>query len=137
MKAMAAPRGLALAHALSQLGPQLLPWRSPAAAAGRVWTWSPDADVVERHDMLIVRIDLPGVPLSGIRVEISEHDLTVAGERRCDEHQAGDHWQNEERAYGRFFRRVPLPDGAWPTRARTSLANGVLEITVPVVPFVL
>ena len=83
--------------------------------------------------MLIVRIDLPGVPWSDIRIDISEDELTVSGERRCDAHEADDHWQNEECAYGRFFRRVPLPDGAWPTHARTSLVEGVLEITVPVI----
>lgn len=130
-------RGVALAQALSQLGPQLLSksWRSPQSRGGDAWTWSPDADVFERQETLVVRIDLPGVSLSDIRVEISEDDLTVSGERRCGAHEAGDAWQNEERASGRFVRRVPLPDGAWPTRAKTTLADGVLEIIVPVVPW--
>jgi HSP20 family molecular chaperone IbpA len=126
-------RGLALAQVLSQLGPDLLSLRSPRPDAHHVWTWSPDVDVFERGDMLIVRIDLPGVSLSDVRVEIADDELTVCGERRSEGRQADDHWQNEERAYGRFFRRVPLPDGAWPTRATTMLANGVLEIAVPVV----
>jgi HSP20 family protein len=98
-------------------------------------TWSPDADVFERHELFVVKMDLPGLSESDVRVEISEDELTIMGERGSEWHEGDDSWQNEERPWGRFFRRVPLPDGAWPTRAHTTLANGVLEITVPVVPF--
>ena len=132
---MPAQRGLALAHALSQIGPELMSWRLAQAADLGSLTWSPDVDVFERQDTLIVRMDLPGVSLSDVRIEIAQDELTISGERRYESHQPGDHWQSEERTYGRFFRRVALPDGAWSTRAATTLANGVLEITIPVVSY--
>jgi HSP20 family protein len=35
------------------------------------------------------------------------------------------------RRYGRFYRRVPLPEGAKADDARATFKNGVLEVVVP------
>jgi HSP20 family protein len=34
--------------------------------------------------------------------------------------------------YGRFYRSIPLPEGANVEQARARFENGVLEVTVPV-----
>ena len=68
-------------------------------------------DVIERGDALVVRICLPGAPLESIHVEVSDNDLVVA--------------------YGRFFRRIALPAGAWVNKASETIVGGVLEIRVP------
>ena len=37
-----------------------------------------------------------------------------------------------ERTYGRFFRQIPLPEGAKTDKANAVFTNGVLEVKIPV-----
>jgi HSP20 family protein len=77
-------------------------------------------------------MDVPGIPLSDIQVEMSEDDVTVSGLRSRDARERDDAWCCAERAYGRFVRVIPLPEGAWPEKALATLGDGVLEIRLPV-----
>ena len=95
-------------------------------------TWSPDVDVIEDAGGLIARMDLPGVRVSDMTIEITEDDLTVSGERRRAPHHVDDNWHVAERAYGHFFRTIVLPAGARVERAGATFGDGVLEIRVPV-----
>ena len=38
------------------------------------------------------------------------------------------------RSYGRFYRAVPLPEGATLEDVKATFANGVLEVSVPIAP---
>jgi len=98
----------------------------------RAITWSPDVDVIESADRLVARIDLPGVRMSDVTIEITEDDLTVSGTRRREPHHVDDNWHVAERAYGHFFRTILLPDRARVERAQATFGDGVLEILVPV-----
>ena len=53
-------------------------------------TWSPDVDVIESAGGLVARIDLPGVRMSDMAIEITKDDLTVSGERRREPHHIDD-----------------------------------------------
>jgi HSP20 family protein len=64
---------------------------------------------------------------------MSEDELTVSGERPAADGRAENMWHETERAYGRFFRRVSLPVGAWPRRASATFQDGVLEVRVPII----
>jgi HSP20 family protein len=103
-----------------------------ASHADTAYVWSPDADVFERRGLLVTRIDLPGTPLSAIRVEVSEDEVIVSGQRPPERREASDAWSHAERPYGRFSRVISLPAGACPEEARATFKDGVLEITVPV-----
>lgn len=116
---------LLLAQRLSRFWP--LSGQEPAPAG----TWSPDVDAVERGDSFVARIDLPGTPLSDVHVEISEDEVTVYGQRPRVAHDRGDTWSHAERAYGWFFRVLPLPVGAWAGGATATFRDGVLEVNVP------
>ena len=49
-------------------------------------------DVIESAGDLVARIDLPGVWMSDMEIEIMEDDLTVSGERRREAHRVDDNW---------------------------------------------
>ncbi len=102
---------------------------SPASRTGI--TWSPDVDVIESAGGLVARIDLPGVQMSDVAIEITEDGLTVSGKRRREPHHADDNWQVAERAYGHFFRTILLPARARVELAQATFGDGVLEIVVP------
>ena len=90
----------------------------------------PKVEVCEQDKQVRVCLDVPGVNESQLQVEIDEGTLTVRGERRDDRaHEPGQ--RRSEFHYGRFTRRIPLPDGIDKNGARATLRAGVLEITIP------
>lgn len=93
--------------------------------------WAPRIDVVQRGNELVVRADLPGVDPDDVTVEIGEDAITISGERRQEHVDERNGVYRVERAFGAFFREIPLPEGAIADEAKASFKDGVLEITVP------
>jgi HSP20 family protein len=92
--------------------------------------WIPDLEVQERDGLLHVRADLPGLGKDDVKVEIADGVLTLEGERTHTADEKKDGYYRTERAYGRFSRRIALPEGADPDTASASFKDGVLEVTV-------
>lgn len=94
--------------------------------------WTPDLEVTQDKGKLQVRLDLPGLRKEDVTIEITDEALTVEGERRQEEEEKGKGYYRTERSYGRFFRSIPLPEGARPDSTKATFANGVLEIAMDV-----
>lgn len=94
--------------------------------------WAPTIEVFEREGKYVVHADLPGLKPEDVKVEVTGDSLVLEGERKIEreEDQGGVH--RTERRYGRFYRAIPLPEGAKADEARANFENGVLEIEVPV-----
>ncbi|HWB95185.1 MAG TPA: Hsp20/alpha crystallin family protein, partial [Bryobacteraceae bacterium] len=94
-------------------------------------TWMPAVEVMEREGNVVVRAELPGLKPEDVKLEITDDALIIEGERKDEreENKGGVHVT--ERRYGRFYRAIPLPDGAKTDDARANFENGVLEVTVP------
>ena len=105
-------------------------WPSRAFDA-RATSWSPAIDVFEKDHVLVTRIDLPGMAKDDVKVEVTDGYLTIAGERKSEKEEKKDNEYRSERAYGSFYRAVPLPDGARFEDVRATFADGVLEVIVP------
>lgn len=93
--------------------------------------WTPSVDVVAKGDLLTVRVDLPGLTKDEVKVDVADGVVTIQGERKKEIQEDKDGQYRIERAYGRFFRAVPLPDGVKPEEVKAAFTNGVLEVTVP------
>jgi HSP20 family protein len=95
-----------------------------------VSSW-PALEVLERDGRLVVRAELPGMSKDDVHVHASGDSLWIEGERRSErEHEEGG-VQRSEWNYGRFARRLPLPDGVDPDTIKARFKNGVLEISMP------
>lgn len=94
------------------------------------WTPTAAADVIETRDHVVVEIELPGVALTDIRVEIDGNMLTIAAERRLDTTPGRTHHQSE-RKHGRMTRSFALPVAVDGHRGRARYAAGVLIIELP------
>jgi HSP20 family protein len=92
--------------------------------------FSPDVDVVQRDDKLVVRADLPGMKESEVSVELEDGGLVIRGERRHEEEREEGGVFHSERSYGAFHRRIPLPRGVDASSCDASFDNGVLEVTL-------
>jgi HSP20 family protein len=77
-----------------------------------------------------IKIELPGVELNDIQLEISERTLTVYGEKRMEENEAQQSYYRVERSYGSFRRVLTLPEDADEDSLDAIFKNGVLTITV-------
>jgi HSP20 family protein len=101
------------------------PGNSPAGL------WSPQVELFERGNELVLRADLPGLTKDDVELQISEDSITIEGERKTERSEEHEGYYRSERSYGKFYRRIPLPDGAKADDAKATFNNGVLEITMP------
>lgn len=93
--------------------------------------WSPQVEVFERDNQLVLRADLPGLNKDDVNVELSAEGITIQGERKSEKTENREGYYRSERSYGKFYRRIPVPDGVKTDEAKASFNNGVLEITMP------
>jgi HSP20 family protein len=93
--------------------------------------WSPQIEVCERDNQLLVCADLPGLKKEDIKVEFTDNALTIQGERRQEHEETHEGHHTSERSYGTFYRSIPLPAGVNPENAKATFQDGVLKITMP------
>ena len=94
--------------------------------------WMPEVEVLHNNGQLTVRADLPGLSKDDIKVELAENKLTISGERKEEKEEKREGFYRSERSYGKFYRQLPLPEGAMGEKAEATFTNGVLEVTMPV-----
>jgi HSP20 family protein len=103
--------------------------------AGGMEGWggfAPAIEVKEREGKLQVCADLPGMNKDDVKVEITGDELVIQGERKREHQEEKEGYHRSERSYGRFYRAVPLPEGAEIDKAHAEFKDGVLEVMVPV-----
>jgi HSP20 family protein len=107
-------------------------FRWPRVFTAEAPTWSPDIDVFEKDNQLVTRIDLPGMKKEDVKVEITDGYLAISGERKTETEEKKENEYRCERAYGTFYRAVPLPRGVKFEDVKATFTNGVLEVAIPV-----
>jgi HSP20 family protein len=106
-------------------------WLPPALARGAgAGLWVPEIEMFEQNGELIVRADLPGLTKDDVNIEIDNDAITIEGERRSEQKENREGFYRTERSYGKFYRRLPLPDGVEAENANATFRDGVLEITM-------
>lgn len=93
--------------------------------------WSPQVEMFERDGELVLRADLPGLSKDDVKVELADNAVTIEGERRAEREEKHEGFYRSERSYGKFHRRMPLPQGVNIEDAKASFHDGVLEVTMP------
>jgi HSP20 family protein len=108
-----------------------LPRREVRAIAA---AWAPKIDVLEREGQFVVRADLPGMSREDVKVDVHDNLLEIQGERKAEKKEEREGYYHSECSYGSFYRAIPLPEGAEPSKATAEFRKGVLEVTVPTPP---
>ena len=107
---------------------------SPSMRRYSPWAWgserqfSPEVEMLERDGKLIIRADLPGLGKDDVHVDVSDHSITIEGERKCEHESTEEGIYTCERSYGHFHREIPLPEGVKTDNAKANFKNGTLEI---------
>jgi HSP20 family protein len=102
-------------------------WSTPALQQP---AWTPQVEVLQRGDKIVVRADLPGIKKEDINVEVNDGVLSISGERKDEREENRDGFYRTERSYGSFYRTIPLPDGVNADQVDAKFNDGVLELSL-------
>jgi HSP20 family protein len=110
-------------------GYQTQPIAAPASGE-RAWSFSPVVESSWTDSHLNLRAILPGVSEKDVRVTVQNNQLILEGERQIPE--GFDKNSYTQLAYGKFYASWNLPSGVDLEHVNCRLANGVLEIQIPI-----
>ncbi len=107
---------------------------TPRRAAGErsEWAFVPVVETGWTDDHLNLRVVLPAVSESDLKMTVQGNQLTIQGERRPPEDFGKEGTVYNQMPYGRFERTLQLPGGLDMDKLQAHLHNGVLDIRVPV-----
>jgi HSP20 family protein len=107
-------------------------WPGRGLVGARSTGFSPKIDIYYCGDpqRAIVKVDLAGVDLSEVSIEVSGRDLVISGERPVQETE-GRVYQQVEIDSGPFRRIVELQVEVDAERAKATYEDGVLRIELP------
>jgi len=91
----------------------------------------PALDVYEDMDDLVVKAELPGMEKDNVEVNLTDHTLTIRGEKKKEDEVKEEKYFRSERSYGSFVRTLQLPADVQADKVKASFKNGVLEVRLP------
>jgi HSP20 family protein len=92
---------------------------------------APAIDVYEDKDAIVVKAELPGMNKDDIEVNLSNHLLTIKGQKKKEEEIKEENYYRCERSYGSFLRTLELPKDVHSDKVKASFKSGVLEVRLP------
>lgn len=99
---------------------------SPASMFGL-----PAADVKETSQDYQLSIELPGLTLDELDIEVAGEMLTIRGQKREEREDTRASYRLSERRFGRFERSFPIPQDADAGRIEAQFRDGVLRVGLP------
>jgi HSP20 family protein len=111
-----------------------LEWRArnrlPAVFANET---TPVMNVAETESHFVVTVELPGMDVKDVHIELMGNQLQISGERKWEDEKKGKEFHRVESQYGRFARTLTLPDNLRLSKEsiEATFQKGVLEIRVP------
>jgi HSP20 family protein len=118
-----------MAKSVNQHLPESLSYLS--VPLGSHSTWSPNTDVYETPDALVVKLELAGIEKDDLEITLNDRLLLVRGHRKdpCRQHRCS--FRQMEIDYGYFERRIVIPRSVDGGRVRAQFHNGFLHIELP------
>jgi len=101
------------------------------AGFGTTLTLLPPTDVYETPDEFVVELEVPGFDEKELAIQVTDHTLSVKGERTEDKEATEKDYRRRERLEKTFERRFTLPADADLDALKAEFAKGVLEIHTP------
>jgi HSP20 family protein len=92
---------------------------------------APALDVFETDDALEITVDLPGIDPAAVRIIGKGDSVLIAGEKAARRARGESSFHLVERGYGRFARVVRLGRACDTARARATIVNGELRVSIP------
>jgi HSP20 family protein len=91
----------------------------------------PKVDVIDREDDVLVRAELPGVEKKDLEISTTSTTVTIRATTAHEEKEEKGDYYRCEITRGSYARTVALPAEVQSDKAKASLKDGVLELTLP------
>ncbi|SRR5579875_423089 len=91
----------------------------------------PMVDLVEHEKEFVLTAEVPGLEEKDIDIQLADQTLILRGERKEERDEKKSDYRYSERYYGRFERRIPLQVDVDMDKAKATLRNGLLTVTLP------
>jgi HSP20 family molecular chaperone IbpA len=97
----------------------------------REFEFRPSLDATRTDGELVVKAELPGIdPAKDVEITIDEDFLTIEGEKSEQKEVKDADRYVHERHYGKFRRRIPVPEGVSAENVAAAYKDGVLTVKV-------
>lgn len=98
-------------------------------SSSREYSFSPNMDIVETKDNLILVMEAPGLSPEDINIHLSGRWLIIEGEKRHQPLEGNPKFLLLERSFGKFYKAIPIPVAINSHTAKATLEKGILKIT--------
>jgi len=92
---------------------------------------APAVDLFEDKNEIVIKAELPGMEKENVEVKLTDHMLTIKGEKKKEEEIKEENYYRSERSYGSFIRTLELPADVHADKVKASFKNGILEVRLP------
>jgi HSP20 family molecular chaperone IbpA len=92
--------------------------------------YTPDVDIIERKDDIIVMADMPGVDENSVDITLEKNVLTIYGKVDAEIPEQHRLWLSEY-GIGDYQRTFTLSDEVDRNRIQATVKNGVLRLILP------
>ena len=104
------------------------------ARGGESVGWTPNVDIYEDEEGVLLRFELAGVEAKDVDVRFENGVLTLRGERKLEREDKREGYHRVELSYGTFTRSFSLPGTIDAEKIRAESKNGVLSVHLPKKP---
>lgn len=94
-------------------------------------SWCPLVDILETPEAYIFRVELPGVGLENISLELRKNKLILTGQRPIESDPQFAAYHRIERVHGYFERSFSIPGKVDSDKAQAKYVDGLLEVILP------
>ena len=90
--------------------------------------WAPAVDITEDEQEYLLKVELPEVKKSDVKVTVENGVLSITGERKLEKEEKDKKYHRIERSYGSFVRTFTVPDDAEDGKVNAEFKDGVLTV---------
>lgn len=102
----------------------------PESNEERLGICYPPLDVYENPDELCIEVEIPGISLDEVGVEVIGRTLVIQGAKKDALLGTGVHYIRMERGFGKFRRELDVPDIFDLEKVDARFSDGVLTIRI-------
>jgi HSP20 family protein len=93
--------------------------------------WMPMTDILEDDGQYYLNIDLPGIKKEDVKINYSNGQLSISGERKLETVEKNAKYHRAERSYGKYYRSFTLPQKIKENEINAEFKDGQLKISIP------
>ncbi|MDR3610913.1 MAG: Hsp20/alpha crystallin family protein [Ignavibacteriaceae bacterium] len=93
--------------------------------------WMPLTDILEDDNQYYLNIDLPGIKKEDVKINYTNGQLSISGERKMESEEKNTKYHRAERSYGKYYRSFTLPQKIKENEINAEFKDGQLKISIP------